>query len=518
MTFLPILRRDLAIAARRTATYRQRVFFGAPAAATVVFLLLYLPLTTFTGATIFRIASWGGFVLCVLEGLRSTADAISLERREGTLGLLLLTDLRGYDVVIGKVASACVQSLATVVAMLPAFTLPLLLGGVTAGECWRIMLTLLATLFLAISAGTLVSVLMTNAFAAFASAMSLVLAIMIPPVALALLSGSASLQALACLSGPLEMLLQVPDTTFVGKPALFWLATSGSVLLCTLMFITAGVVLERFPRLEAKHTDTWLQRAFRPKVGRSETWGGGSARTSPSVWLAERTMPGRQALWILIAAGALFCFFAGWFGGKFAIPCILVCEIFFAFLIKLWLAAVAPLSLNTSRRNGALELLLCTPVPSADIVRGHVDALFGFFLAPALMISVGFTIIGMMGVGLAQFSQTQLPDPSPLAFGIFWLVLFILDLHALAYAGLWFGLTNARVDRAIAKTAFTVLLLPWITLAIPILGCLGMLVWPIFWIYWASGKLTKRFRDEAATHFAAGADDSGWWPWPRRRS
>ena len=125
--------------------------------ATVVLLLAYLPVTTITGTTIFRIVSWAGFVLCVLEGLRSTADAISLERREGTLGLLLLTDLRGFDLVTGKVASACVQSLTTVVAILPAFTLPLLLGGVTAGECWRLMLTLLATWFLATSAGTLQS-------------------------------------------------------------------------------------------------------------------------------------------------------------------------------------------------------------------------------------------------------------------------------------------------------------------------------------------------------------------------
>jgi hypothetical protein len=271
--------------------------------------------------------------------------------------------------------------------------------------------------------------------------------------------------------------------------------------------------------LEVKHTDSVLQRWFRPKVGRSESWGGGSARTSPSVWLAERTMPGRQALWIAIAVGALFCFLAGGLGGKAAIPAILICEVFFAFLIKLWLAAVAPLSLNTSRRNGALELLLCTPVPTADIVRGHVDALYGFFLAPALMISVGFTIVGMLGLGIAQVWQNQVPgDASPLAYGIFWLVMFILDLHALAYAGLWFGLTNARADRAIAKTAFAVLLLPWITLVVPIVGCLGILIWPVFWIHWASGKLTRQFRDEAATHFAAGADDSGWWPWSRRRS
>jgi ABC-type transport system involved in cytochrome c biogenesis permease component len=162
VTFLPIFRRELAIAARRTATYRRRLVFAGLAAAMVVFLFLYLPLTKLAGPAIFKMMSWAGLILCVLEGLRATADSISRERRDGTLGLLLLTDLRAYDVLAGKLASACVLSFTTVIAMLPAFALPLLIGGVSAGECWRLMLSLLAALFLAVTVGTLVSALATS--------------------------------------------------------------------------------------------------------------------------------------------------------------------------------------------------------------------------------------------------------------------------------------------------------------------------------------------------------------------
>jgi len=35
-----------------------------------------------------------------------TADTLSGESREGTLGLLFLTDLRSWDVTLGKLASA----------------------------------------------------------------------------------------------------------------------------------------------------------------------------------------------------------------------------------------------------------------------------------------------------------------------------------------------------------------------------------------------------------------------------
>jgi ABC-type Na+ efflux pump permease subunit len=192
-----------------------------------------------------------------------------------------------------------------------------------------------------------------------------------------------------------------------------------------------------------------------------------------------------------------------------AVPIILGCIVFFAFLIKLWLAAVAPLSLNSARRNGALELLLCTPVSPHDLVRGQVDALYGYFLAPALIIAGGFTVFGIVGLGLAQNAAIG-DDTWPMVYGVFWFVLAFLDFHALAYAGLWFGLTNARVDRAIAKTVFVVLLLPLITLVIPIAGLIGILAWPILWISWASGRLKKRFREEAAEHFSATADESGW--------
>ena len=39
---------------------------------------------------------------CLLEGTRLAADCRGEEKREGTLGLLFLTDLQGYDVVLGK--------------------------------------------------------------------------------------------------------------------------------------------------------------------------------------------------------------------------------------------------------------------------------------------------------------------------------------------------------------------------------------------------------------------------------
>ena len=518
MTFLPVLRRELAVAARRTATYRQRVVFAGLATAAIAVLLLSLRSTRFTASEVFYITAWGGFVLSTFEGLRATADSISLERREGTLGLLLLTDLTGREIVIGKVAAASVQSLMTVVAVLPAFALPLLAGGVSGGECWRLMFCFVAAAFFALTAGVLISSVVTGALTAFLGTLFLILALTALPMILVSFSRLNTPSIWFWIGGPVEMIFRVPDVSFAARPSSFWLAALVSLVSSLLMFGAASVLLRRSPRLETtKAETTWWQRWLRPKPGFATAWGAESAQEKPAVWLAERTLPGQRVLWTLVGTGVVLCFLVGIFGGRRAPAILLGVEMFFAYLLKLWLAAVAPQSFNASRRSGALELLLCTPLSPPELVRGQVDVLYAYFVGPALVMVAGFPIFGIGGMALGNSMGALGADSSPLVLGIFWLILFILDFHAIAYAGLWFGLTNARVDRAIAKTIFGVLVMPWISMVIPFIGCLGVIGWPVFWISWASRRLNEKFRGEVTTLFSAEDEHYGWLPWSRRK-
>src|SRR5438552_7786434 len=109
MTFLPIVDRELRVASRRRTTYLARI----GAAALVILIFGGLQLTQafrlgsfFTaGQTQFFVLKWLGFLFACSAGVFLTSDALSEEKREGTLGLLFLTDLRGYDVVPGKFLS-----------------------------------------------------------------------------------------------------------------------------------------------------------------------------------------------------------------------------------------------------------------------------------------------------------------------------------------------------------------------------------------------------------------------------
>ena len=86
-----------------------------------------------------------------------TADCISRERREGTLGLLFLTPLKGTDVVVAKGLAHGLRAMTLGLAVLPVLTIPFLLGGVSWAEavmsvmlnanamCWALAAGLLAS-------------------------------------------------------------------------------------------------------------------------------------------------------------------------------------------------------------------------------------------------------------------------------------------------------------------------------------------------------------------------------------
>ncbi|MCX6925574.1 MAG: ABC transporter permease, partial [Verrucomicrobia bacterium] len=101
MTFLPIVARELRVASRRPGTYWVRS--GAGLAIIIIgtwFFLMYSGLASQEIAMgLFMILTGSALLYSVLSGMWFTADCLSEEKREGTLGLLFLTDLKGYDVV-----------------------------------------------------------------------------------------------------------------------------------------------------------------------------------------------------------------------------------------------------------------------------------------------------------------------------------------------------------------------------------------------------------------------------------
>ena len=72
------------------------------------------------GVSVFYTLSCIAFFYAATAGIWITSDCISEEKRDGTLGLLFLTDLRSFDIVLGKLAATSLKAFAGLIAIFPA--------------------------------------------------------------------------------------------------------------------------------------------------------------------------------------------------------------------------------------------------------------------------------------------------------------------------------------------------------------------------------------------------------------
>jgi len=112
MPLLPIVERELRVAARRPSTYRMR-FLAGLAVMSLWFVLLVgteMAVPAQLGRHLFNALGVLTLGFSMFAGVFLTSDCLSEEKREGTLGLLFLTDLKGYDVVLGKLAATSLDA------------------------------------------------------------------------------------------------------------------------------------------------------------------------------------------------------------------------------------------------------------------------------------------------------------------------------------------------------------------------------------------------------------------------
>ena len=153
-------------------------------------------------------------------------DCLSEEKREGTLGLLFLTDLKGYDVVFGKLVAISLGAFYGLLAVVPMLAIPLLLGGITNAEFWRMVLVLANTFLFSLAVGIFCSSLSRDARRAAAAnfAVLLLLAAALPACAGALLYFCPFLGLIPELlfSCPVYSLYLSFDTRYKLEPGHFW--------------------------------------------------------------------------------------------------------------------------------------------------------------------------------------------------------------------------------------------------------------------------------------------------------
>ena len=167
----PVLRRELLEHARRASTHWLRV----AGAAGIMFLCWRVTGTQGTllggsGRPLFLGLNKLLFLLIWLVAPVMTADCLSREKREETIGLLFLTPLRPWELILGKVAVHALRGLTVMAAAVPVLVLPILVGGVGVPDAVRMLLFHLSALGMALASGILASALVRGELAARALA------------------------------------------------------------------------------------------------------------------------------------------------------------------------------------------------------------------------------------------------------------------------------------------------------------------------------------------------------------
>src|SRR6266567_5054900 len=157
MIVLPVIERELRACARQPFTYYLRAL-GVAALMLACFLFgMQRGFGPALGSRLFSSLHFTLFCAIWLLVPLLTADCLSRERREGTLGILFLTPLTARAIVIGKGLIHSLRALTMVLAVLPVLAIPFLLGGVTWREGLMALLLDLGSVGLALAAGLVAS-------------------------------------------------------------------------------------------------------------------------------------------------------------------------------------------------------------------------------------------------------------------------------------------------------------------------------------------------------------------------
>ncbi len=554
--FLPVAARELRVASKKRSTSRLRTL-----AALTAFVIALVPLLTFAlvpmvgtaarGQIVFRALTWLAFMAALCSGLFLTADAISEEKREGTYGLLFLTDLTGIDIILGKLVASSIVAFYALLATIPVMAIPLLLGGVTSLEFWQCSLALVITMFVSLASGLFISTLHRNGHRAMFVTFGLLVVLALGGLLVdyGVLARSSALFARCSPAFLLWAATERFGSDFgsaaivqVGMALLFLL---GAVCMAPLRWQDSGThpgTSSRGPG-EKRRTNQTRPSARTPPL----------STQPPLQWLhtRRRGAPRLVLIWaLLVFAGAAALLLSAehnelqswsFFFGASAIPLYLLASTAGSFLID-------------GRRSGSLELLLTTPAQPREIILGQWRAWRRQFGLAVCVIVIAQATLSIMGAwqtwtAIAGLQAPPLPPPPPAAtagatnaparantkvvavqtggvvisrsgmtvygnrqiqtfgwpmvagavvLGVVSALATVLNLAANFWFGLWTGLTATKPALSSLKTLLMVQALPWLGIyfcsfvLIPIL----MFRWVAAWLsagnlsYWYMGVMT----------------------------
>ena len=491
----PLILRELLVGARQRSGFWIRIAVSVGA---VLFGLVWLlqfqwiGKAAANGAPLFRVLSAVSWAFALVSGPLMTADSISSERREGTLGLLHLSRISPREIVLSKFVAAATRLTPILLGMVPVMVLCLLMGGLTFGEIFRAFLAIALTAALSLAAGLLGSAAAWHGgFTTVAGLALLVFWNLLPPTADAvrsLASGgqAAPLPAWASFS-PANCLASASSGRYAASPGRFWAGCAGLAAVAVLFLAGAAFRMRRagFLTLPGQAAPSSTRSAPTRRLAFADD-------RDPLAILTSLPWSQRLTIWLPAALAVAI--------DVAAVAADRPVEIFSATMGLLGAAILTSMAwhrtaaLQGLRSSRLVEVLMILPAPPVAGWPGPPPVLAALRhsvnqqAAWALAVVVGFPIVAGLAV-LLRDGQKGLAVPLiTMYFG----VAQILRYHAIDALGTRLALGSRTASRAFFLTVALAVVVP------TVLPCLvdwallvGLMVWG------GTGENQRRWLQEA---------------------
>lgn len=469
MTFLPIVARELRVASRRRGAWLTRVSAAFVGITIGTFLLLAEAgeQPAQLGKSLFTTIAGFLFVYISIAGALVTCDCLSEEKREGTMGLLFLTDLKGYDVVLGKLAATSLNTIYGMLAVVPLMAIPILLGGVTNAEFWRVVVVALNVLMFSLGAGILASSVSRSDHRAMFLAFVIVGVVIIAPWLLSMEhwgTDSRPMEWLVMLSPAFGCFTVFDDSmrTPQAREAFWANAACTQIYFWIFILIACRVVPRSWQESGQRLQSRGVFGFFRDLLeGRAEARAKRRVRmleVNPYYWRAARHRTKDLLVWTLIFGAAFFWLATRPNGGDgyFEVGRDIFVVVMLHAGLKWWVTSEACRHLSDDRRSGGLELLLSTPLREEQIIRGQRRALLHQFGGPLAVVLLADFVFMLM-----TLKQSTADERTG------WVIVYLIlggflafDVFALSTVGMWLGVSGRKTNRATIVALMRIVMLP----------------------------------------------------------
>ncbi len=426
--------------------------------------------TTGLGILLFFSLHQAMLVAILLFAPALTADCLSRERREGTLGLLFLTHLSSAEVVLGKGFLHMLRGVTLWLAALPVLSIAILLGGVSWLDVASAFTLQISLMILALGAGLLASSVCINPVSAIvvAEVLSFTLAWCLVRFGASAWLPSLPVQwtpglpeftpMLKSLSGALEAgnswsNVLTKSTQFLGA----WLSTLAGLFFGALLLASGCLKLAsrrvhylwHDKPLSPRQFHLWqfwfAPRLWPPRFNRMR---GRILDRNPMGWLERHAT--RQRLINLACCAVVLAVDSSLMSSAQPWQYFEFVQIWLAILLTMSIASESATLFRRERESGALELLLVAPLSADELIGGRLIAFWRRFLWP----------VGLY-VTLNQFMVwMEMATPPEFGFNSFLLVAYVTT----PIIGFWLSLRiRSFISAFLALAVISVLLPVWMT-------------------------------------------------------